>query len=188
MITPADIQNAEFAKSVKGYSQEQVDKFLDDLTLDYEGVLKENERMKEEIELLNQRLDEYKAQEGAVIRTLETAKSLMNDISASAEKRADILLKNAMLDAEFQTKQASENVKGLRLEEEKLQRRVAGIKTRLKSILESELERIDNLAEDIFGEAVKDPEPSFPAAEMKTEEADIEDEDLFKTRAVVRGE
>ena len=36
---------------------------------------------------------------GAVLETLEAAKALMGDISTSAEKRAEILLKNAELDA-----------------------------------------------------------------------------------------
>ncbi|MBR6351326.1 MAG: DivIVA domain-containing protein, partial [Firmicutes bacterium] len=92
MITPSDIQAVEFGKEMRGYSQQEVDKFLDDLTVDYEAVLSENASLKKTIEDMTARLEEYKTQEGAVIKTLETAKSLMNDISASAEKRADILL------------------------------------------------------------------------------------------------
>ena len=46
MITPADIQSKEFDKAVRGYKEEDVDVFLDQLTNDYEAVLKENEALK----------------------------------------------------------------------------------------------------------------------------------------------
>jgi len=192
MITPSDIQTVEFAKEMRGYSQQEVDKFLDDLTVDYESVLSENASLKKNIEELTSRLEEYKAQEGAVIKTLETAKSLMNDISASAEKRADILLKNAQLDAELQTRQASENVKRLKEEEEKLTKRVSNLQNRVRSILQAELDRFDDLTEDIFGTpAVSDADvsggytkPAEPAADAAA--SAYEDSDLFKTRMNIR--
>ena len=192
MITPADIQSIEFAKEMRGYSQQEVDKFLDDLTVDYEAVLNDNASLKKSVEELTSRLEEYKAQEGAVIKTLETAKSLMNDISASAEKRADILLKNAQLDAELQTRQASENVKRLREEEEKLTRRVSSLQTRVRSILQAELDRFDDLTEDIFGSAAA---AAVNGAEEQTKRVSetspvqaqaFDDGDLFKTRTNIR--
>jgi cell division initiation protein len=39
MITPLDIQNKEFPKVVRGYKEEEVDGFLDLVTLDLEKLL-----------------------------------------------------------------------------------------------------------------------------------------------------
>ena len=189
MITPSDIQAVEFGKEMRGYSQQEVDKFLDDLTVDYEAVLSENASLKKTIEDMTARLEEYKTQEGAVIKTLETAKSLMNDISASAEKRADILLKNAQLDAELQTRQASESVKRLKEEEEKLTRRVAQLKNRFRGILQAELDRFDDLTEDIFGTGANDVVASVEQTNPVSEAAPADvydDSDLFKTRMNIR--
>ena len=42
MITPLDIENKKFSKrALNGYSTEEVDDFLDELTLDYEKIYKE---------------------------------------------------------------------------------------------------------------------------------------------------
>ena len=42
MITPLDIENKKFSKQMmNGYSVEEVDDFLDDLTVDYEKNYKE---------------------------------------------------------------------------------------------------------------------------------------------------
>ena len=46
MITPLDIQNKEFAKGVRGYKEDDVDGFLDLLTLDMEKLLEENKKLK----------------------------------------------------------------------------------------------------------------------------------------------
>ena len=99
MITPLDIQNKEFSRAVRGYNQEEVDLFLDEIMADYDKLLSENQDLKRQLEETKGKVESYKDTEGAVLKTLEAAKSLMNDISASAEKRASILVKNAELDA-----------------------------------------------------------------------------------------
>lgn len=185
MITPIDIQTKEFSKAVRGYSQEEVDRFLDEIMADYEKLLAENEELKKQVSSANEKVDSYKDTEGAVLKTLEAAKALMNDISASAEKRADILVKNAQLDADLKTRQARENVERLKEEEAQLNARVARMKLKFRSYLENELERFDSLSEEIFGV----PDGSFlnntvPKAEpIKAKE---EEEDLFKTIMNVR--
>ena len=151
MITPLDIQNKEFSKAVRGYNQEEVDLFLDQVMTDYNALLSENEQLKLQLEEHRGKLESYKDTEGAVLKTLEAAKSLMNDISASAEKRASILVKNAELDADLKQRQARDNVERLREEEAKLNARVSSMRVKFRNFLESELERFDSLTDDIFG-------------------------------------
>ena len=42
MLTPLDIENKKFPKSIKGYNVDDVDDFLDELTVQYEKLYKEN--------------------------------------------------------------------------------------------------------------------------------------------------
>ncbi len=151
MITPQDIQDKVFDKAVRGYSADEVDIFLDELTKDMESLIAERDALAAQLSEAVVKLDEYKAQEGAVIRTLESAKALMNDISASAEKRADIITKNAELDADRMLRAARDNVERLKEEEQNLAFRVNSIKNRFKNILQAELDRFDTLNQDILG-------------------------------------
>ena len=66
MITPLDIQSKEFAKTVRGYKEEEVDMFLDLITLDFEKLAKENIRLKAEVSALETELEKYKDAEGEV--------------------------------------------------------------------------------------------------------------------------
>ena len=99
---------------MRGYKEEEVDSFLDLLTVDYERVIDDNENLRKQLTDLQDRLEEYKTTEESVLKTLEAAKALMNDISVSAEKRAEILVKNAELDAELLQRQARESVERLK--------------------------------------------------------------------------
>lgn len=152
MITPLDIQNKEFSKSVRGYKEEEVDSFLDLLTVDFEKMIIENASLKEEVARLNSDVQRYQGSETSVVETLEAAKSLMRDISASAEKRAEILLKNAQLDAELITRGAKESVEKLTEENATLKNRFITFKSRYKNLLESELERFDTLSTELFSD------------------------------------
>ena len=150
MIKPIDIRNKEFSKGVRGYKEEEVDEYLDFLTVELEKLISENEALKAEIERLNDDVEKLRGSEGAVLDTLEAAKALMGDISASAEKRAAILLKNAELDAELITREARETADRLKEESQSLESRYSSFRTRFRTLLETELEKFDSLSEELF--------------------------------------
>jgi cell division initiation protein len=165
MITPLDIQNKEFTKGVRGYKEEEVDSFLDLITLDFEKLMQDNRRLKDSIGVLTSEVERYRGSENAVLETLEAAKALMGDISASAEKRAEILLRNAEMDAERIQREARESVERLTEESVNLRNRLNMFKSRFKNLLEMELERFNTLSAELFPDA--DDEPSL----MKVVEA-----------------
>ena len=152
MITSQEIRDKEFTKAVRGYGVEEVDAYLDRICEDLDRYAEDNARLSAENAALKEQIEKYKAQEGAMLTTLETAKSLMSDISASAEKRAGILLKNAELDADLKLRKATEEVEKLKSEQELLSRKVVNIKTRLKSMLEGELKHIDEITGDLMSD------------------------------------
>ena len=156
MIRPIDIQEKEFSRAVRGYKEEEVNAFLDELTLDLERLLNELRETKEENSRLVEELERHRGSEGTVVETLEAAKSLMQDISASAEKRADILLKNAELDAELMRKEARETAEDIARESEALRTRFISFRTKYKQLLEAELQRFDSLSMEIFPELGED--------------------------------
>lgn len=60
MITPLEIENKQFAKAMRGYNADEVDQFLDEITLDLQKLLAENERLKAKVESLESDLNQYK--------------------------------------------------------------------------------------------------------------------------------
>ena len=122
MIRPIDIQEKEFSKAVRGYKEDEVNEFLDEITIDLERLLDELRQTKEENSRLVEELERHRNSEGTVLETLEAAKGLMSDISASAEKRAEILLKNAELDAQLTAESIAQALERKRGDESALYR------------------------------------------------------------------
>ena len=156
MITPSDIENKQFSRTKKGYSPDEVDDFLDLLILDMEKLIRENRQLKEELGKAHVQVDKHMNTETTVYETLEAAKSLMNDIAASAERRAEILLKNAEMEANIITKDAKESISKLTEEGSRLRTKLEMLRGRYKNLLESELERLDFVGNDIIEDFEKD--------------------------------
>jgi len=182
MIRPIDIQEKEFSRAVRGYKEDEVKAFLDEITIDLERLLNELRETKEENGRLVEELERHRGSEGTVVETLEAAKSLMSDISTSAEKRADILLKNAELDAELMKKEARENAESISRDSEALRARYISFRAKFKQLLESELARFDSLTEEIFPEnRIGDFDDLPPAPKQEMSDTMVVTSDTLRT-------
>ena len=168
MIMPIDIDKKEFSRDKKGYNSREVDEFLDIIVADYEKVLNDNRSMAHKIKALEKQLEEAQKDDNAMVETLETAKKLMADISASAERRAELMMRDAELEAENMLLDAKVNVKKLNDEHELLSAKVRRLKDNFRKMLQSELARLDGDDFDIIrdlAEGSELPEAEAPAAE-----------------------
>jgi len=150
MITPIEIEKKEFSKGVRGYSIDEVDEFLDAIIVDLEQLLKENQQLKLRLEGLEQENAKLKGTENGVYKLMEQAKGLMGDISASAEKRAAAIMKNAQLDAELTLRDAKNRAAQLVEENQRLEKRYHDFRDRYRTFLQQELDRFSNLDENMF--------------------------------------
>jgi len=150
MIMPIDIDKKEFSRDKKGYNSREVDEFLDIIVADYEKVLNDNRQMAHKIKALEAQLAEVQKDDSAMVETLETAKKLMADISASAERRAELMMRDAELEAENMLLDAKVNVRKLTDEHAILTTKVRRLKANFRRMLEAELARIDDDEFDII--------------------------------------
>ncbi len=185
MITPLEIQNKDFSKVVRGYKEEEVDGFLDLITMDFEKLIEENQRLKEQLKGMTTELTRYKNSEGMVLETLEAAKALMGDISVSAEKRAEILLKNAELDAELLTREARESVERLNEESMALRNRLNVFRTRYRTLLEAELEKFDVLSAELFADKDMDDLKSIFDIKSVTSQKIVKEDVTFEGKTLL---
>lgn len=167
MISPLEIQEKEFSRSLKGFKEDEVNEFLDRITLDLERILEENRQLRAEKEQLTEELKKYKSSESAVLDTLETAKALMGDISASAEKRAQILLKNAEMEAQNMQREAKEAIERMNEESAALRGRVKSFRAKYRQLLEMELQHFDSMTEELFPELKSSPQVAAPKSAEK---------------------
>ena len=143
MITPLEIENKKFSKQMmNGYSVEEVDDFLDDLTACYEKLYKDNSESQDKISELQGKLEHYKQIEGTLNNTLIMAQSTAEDIKNVARQQADQIVK----DAEAESKQSLATLEQQILIKQKeladLQKQFDVYKAKMESLLISQLELI----------------------------------------------
>ena len=86
MLTPLDIENKKFQKQMmNGYNVDEVDDFLDEITVDYEKLYKENTELRAEIERSKGDLEKYKNIEQTLQNTLVMAQKTADDIKNNAQ-------------------------------------------------------------------------------------------------------
>ena len=157
MSTPNDIETKVFSSSLRGYNKREVDEFLDQVMIDYQALMDQNAKMLERVHVLQKQVAEAKDP----ARMTQDAKRMMNDISASAEQKAEIIIKNAKHDAENIVRNAKDSTSQADEDAERLRRKVEKFKLRFKQMLEEEIDRVDDNSEDLLDDLREDFYPGM---------------------------
>lgn len=146
MITPLEIENKKFSKQMmNGYSVEEVDEFLDDITACYEKLYKDSNENQEKIDKLQEQLENYKKIEGTLNNTLIIAQSTAEDIKNVAKQQADQIIKDAESEAKQSLATLEQQIIIKQKELEDLQKQFDVYKAKMESLLISQLELIKDI-------------------------------------------
>ena len=141
MITPLDIENKKFSKQMmNGYSVEEVDDFLDDLTVDYTKNYKEATELKAKVAELTQSLEHYKNIETTLQNTLVIAQTAAEDVKSIAKQQADQIINTAKGEAQKQASELDAQIIAKKKELEDVKKQFDIYKAKMESLLISQLE------------------------------------------------
>lgn len=140
MLTPLDIHNKEFKKSFRGYSEEEVDEFLDRVIKDYEQLFRENVDLKETIDRLNTKLEHFQHMENTLHNTLVIAQETAEEVKLNAKKETDLMLKEAEIKAQKLVDDAMAKVRRMTGEYEELKKQIEVYRTRMRTVVQAQLE------------------------------------------------
>jgi len=98
-ITPLDIQQMVFRTKLRGYDREEVNRFLEELAQTVESLNRDNAMLRERLAISEQQVSELKRTETTLSSTLVAAQSLADDVKRSANRDAELIVKEAELKA-----------------------------------------------------------------------------------------
>ena len=105
-IRPIDVRRKEFKSGFRGYDANQVDDFLDAVADEFERSYTENQRMREEVSSLRDRLQQFEDLEGSIRAALVHAEQASNDLRRAATEEAEGIKQSAQREAEFTIREA----------------------------------------------------------------------------------
>lgn len=149
MITPLDIENKEFKRGLRGYKEEEVDEFLDEVKEDFEKLYKENIELKDKLGGITDQVNRYKNIEETLKNTLIIAQNTAEEVNTNASKKAQIIIEEAELKARKIIEEANNQVIQIRKDYEETRKGFKLFKSRFKSLLENEIRTIDETFDDI---------------------------------------
>ena len=148
MLTPLDIENKKFTRTLKGYNVDEVDDFLDQLTLEYEKLYKENAEFKSKFDEQQKEIERFKTVERTLQNTLVMAQTTAEDIKNMAQKQADQIINEAKLEAQKMVENVNKDEVEVRRRTEDLKKQFEVYKAKMEALLISQLELLQDKKDD----------------------------------------
>ena len=109
MITPMDIHNKQFSRGLRGYKEEEVRDFLQQIVSDYEQIYREHREMEDELDQMKTKLANYEKISHTMTSALQLAKDAARNVTETAHRNADVMISNAKAEGDKRLREALEN-------------------------------------------------------------------------------
>ena len=148
-ITPLDMRQARFASALRGFDKDDVETFLQEAAEGFDHALRENERLRIEIERLETSLNQFRGLEESLKTMMLGARKTAEEMRQNAEQEAARIVRDAegrgelMLQrAQAKAEDVEREIDGLRIKrreaEISLQATISALQNTLDFIREQE--------------------------------------------------
>lgn len=141
-LTPLDIRKQEFRKSMRGYDVDEVDTFLAMVADEMEDLVATAQQAKAEATSLKERLEDYQQMEATMRETLVTVQRAAEEKRATANREAEMILKEAEVRAGKWIEDAHRSIRDVKRELAKLGAMRDSYVTRLKMLIQAQLDML----------------------------------------------
>ncbi|MFB5191583.1 DivIVA domain-containing protein [Alicyclobacillus fastidiosus] len=143
-LSPIDIHNKEFGRSFRGYNEDEVDDFLERVIQDYEGLIRTNKQLEEDMNRLNEKLAHYDSLEDSLSKSILVAQETAEEVKSNARKEAQLIIREAEKNADRIVSEALNKARKIALDMEEMQKQAAVFRARFRSLVQSQLEMMES--------------------------------------------
>ncbi|MCA0753844.1 DivIVA domain-containing protein [Paenibacillus sp. N4] len=139
-LSPLDIHNKEFGRRLRGYDEDEVNEFLDQVIKDYESLIRDNKEMQNQVLALQERLNHFTNIEETLSKTIIVAQEAADEVRNNAKKEAQLIIKESEKNADRIINDALAKSRKVSLEVEELKKQSAVYRARFRTLVEAQLE------------------------------------------------
>ncbi|UFU00960.1 DivIVA domain-containing protein [Radiobacillus kanasensis] len=143
-LTPLDIHNKEFTRGFRGYDEDEVNEFLDQVIKDYELLIREKKELNEKVDYLNEKLGHFTNIEETLNKSILIAQETAEEVKGNAAKESKLIIKEAEKNADRIINEALHKSRKISIEVEELKKQAKVFRTRLKMLVEAQLDLIES--------------------------------------------
>ncbi len=112
-LSPLDIRNKTFSTKMRGFSQEEVDDFLDQVINDYEEVIREKRELEKSLKHAEEKLTYFNELKDALNQSIIVAQDTADKLKDNASKESNIIISTAETEAKEILTKANDEAKTL---------------------------------------------------------------------------
>jgi cell division initiation protein len=154
-ITPLDITQKQFRRTLRGFDREEVEAFLGLVAVEFEALVRDNLALREDNQRKAEDIAEYRSRERALQETLVTAQKASEEIREAARKEAEITISDAELQGEKIVQGAHSRFLRIVDDINELKRQRVQFEAGIRSLVESHLKLMEAFREPSKDEAVQ---------------------------------
>ena len=143
-LTPLDIHNKEFTKGFRGYDEDEVNEFLDQVIKDYELLIREKKELEEKLNDQTERLVHFGNIEEVLNKSIVIAQEAGEEVKRSAQKEAKLIIKEAEKNSDRIVNESLSKARKVAFEIEDLKKQSKVFRTRFKMLIEAQLDLLTN--------------------------------------------
>ncbi len=143
-LTPLDIHNKEFDRAFRGYNEDQVNEFMEQVMKDMDLVMKDKVDVEARLAATHEQLNHYSALEETLQKSIVVAQEAAEEVRRNSQKEAKLIVTEAEKDADRIVNEALAKARTVALEIEELKKHSKVFRNRFKMIVEAQLDLIES--------------------------------------------
>jgi len=139
-LSPLDIHNKEFGRRLRGYDEDEVNEFLDQIIKDYEAMIRDHKELQSQHQALQEKLGHFTNIEETLSKTIIVAQEAADELKNNAKKEAQLIVKEAEKNADRIINDALAKSRKVALEVEELKKQASIYRARFRALVETQLD------------------------------------------------
>lgn len=166
-LSPLDIHNKEFGRSFRGYDEDEVNEFLEQVLKDFENLLEEKKMLENNLKQSTEQVTHFNTIEETLQKSILTAQEAAEDVRRNSMKESKLIIKEAEKNADRIVNEALSRAQKIAVEIEDLKKQSKVFRNRFKMLIEAQLDLVQANDWDDLLEYEVDAEKFHKAAEKE---------------------
>ncbi|WP_085524057.1 DivIVA domain-containing protein [Tuberibacillus sp. Marseille-P3662] len=158
-LTPLDIHNKAFTKSFRGYDEDEVNDFLDQVIKDYEAMIREKKELESKVSELEEKLGHFSDIESTLNKSILVAQETAEEVKQNAQKEGRLIVKEAEKNADRIINESLEKSRKIAIDMDEMKKQANVFRTRFKTLVEAQLEMLNKDDWDDLNKVLEDQIP-----------------------------
>lgn len=142
-LSPIDIHNKEFTKAFRGYAEDEVNEFLDQIIKDYEILLREKKEVDKQLEMALEQARHFSTLKETLQKSIVVAQEAADEVRRNSQKEAKLIVKEAEKNADRIVNDALTKARKVTIEIDELKKQSKVFRNRFKMLVEAQLDLLN---------------------------------------------